>query len=181
MELHSSCSPSVATEAITIEHLTELVTGQIRRIRFPDKPTREDATQAAYLVGLELTDSMRTALPDEVLKRRMRDAALKEVRDARLPFIPVLLDSGAKVPDTGTEDPFQVADVSRAVGDFVSSLTPTQREVVDLVFWRGFKQAEVARDRGIARAAVNQVLSRVYCAGRVALPEYTPRDYAAAA
>ncbi|MFQ5790853.1 MAG: RNA polymerase sigma factor [Acidobacteriota bacterium] len=63
------------------------------------------------------------------------------------------------------------ARVRAAIRVFVRTLTPRQRFVVLCVFWRDMSQAEVARILRTSRAAVTQLLNRVYEKGRAMLQE----------
>lgn len=61
-----------------------------------------------------------------------------------------------------------------AVAQFMSSLTPRQRDVVRRVFWDEQSQASVARDLQVSRAAVNKMISGVLKLGRAMLAEFRP-------
>lgn len=53
-----------------------------------------------------------------------------------------------------------------SVREFVASLPPRQRRVIELMYWDGLSQAEAARTLGVSRAAVNALHSKVISRGR---------------
>ena len=61
------------------------------------------------------------------------------------------------------------ARVRTAVHELLKTLTPRQRFVIWCVFWRGMSRAHVARVLRTSRAAVTQLLNRIYEKGRRAL------------
>lgn len=60
------------------------------------------------------------------------------------------------------------------VREFVQKLPPRQRKVTEMVFWDGFSPAEAARALGISRAAVSDLLQKVYAKGKEELFTYKP-------
>jgi DNA-directed RNA polymerase specialized sigma24 family protein len=61
------------------------------------------------------------------------------------------------------------ARIRAAIEGFLKTLTPRQRFVIWCLLWRGMSQAHVARILRTSRAAITQLLNRVYEKGRRAL------------
>jgi RNA polymerase sporulation-specific sigma factor len=52
------------------------------------------------------------------------------------------------------------------VREFKDSLPPVQRKVVELIFWQGLSQAEVARQLQVNPSRITRILSRIIARGR---------------
>ncbi len=63
-------------------------------------------------------------------------------------------------------------EIEAAVQQFLDALPPRQRCVVELMYWGGMTQAEVARALGITPKAVNKLWKKACSKGRVALSAY---------
>ena len=83
--------------------------------------------------------------------------------------VPMAEAFGASAPDD-VEDAIIRSEngvrLRTAVPEFLKTLTPRQRFVIRCVFWRGMSQVHVARILRTSRAAVTQLLNRVYEKGR---------------
>ena len=153
-----------------------IVGSQVKRFRLR-ADQRDDASQAGYagfIGAVRRHDSSREVAFEHVAKRRVRDAILEELGVAR-PQLHVV-SAGADLPDRAAEELLEARETAAIVRTFVDGLTAVQREVVEAVYWDGFSQAEVARARGISRAAVTKTLNRVYAGGRVALAALRPAE-----
>lgn len=180
-----------------IEDHDPLVAATMRRLYTP-AGMREDAEQAArlaMLVALRRYDPARAtpfgayarkdvhrAVAEVVFDAsRRRDLQRSDGRDADTRHQPTVasLSRQALPPDVEAVDADDYRLVEErpaieAVRAFVDGLPLSQRRVVDLVFWEGLTKAEAARQLGISRAAVGQMLSRVYAQGREVLASHAP-------
>lgn len=94
--------------------------------------------------------------------RRRRTALSERVR------VSMGADLGANSVDpTGQFDP----DLVEHVRDLVSCLSPLDREIIELVYWEGFTQEEVATVLGKPSATIRSRLSRVRAVLRDQLAE----------
>lgn len=163
-----------------------LVERQLTRLRLRDRgvpeATREDARQSgilALLTAAKKFDGSAGVKFETVAVRRIRDAVLDEKigkrRERELKLAE--LDPTLKSHDRDLEK----VEIKVAIEDFMATLSPLQRAITRAVYWDDKTQAEVARERGVSRAAVNAVLDRVHAAGRIALAEMRPASQEATA
>jgi RNA polymerase sigma factor (sigma-70 family) len=77
------------------------------------------------------------------------------------------------IPDRSidTEDQFASEQTAQAVRSYLASLEPTDRTLVERVFWHDESQADVARAFGVSTAAVSKRMTRVLARGREALSD----------
>jgi RNA polymerase sigma factor (sigma-70 family) len=70
------------------------------------------------------------------------------------------------LPDSSAEE----AEVAAAVGRFANEEIPARQQyVVKQIFWKDRRQADVARELGVTRMAINDMVKRVTIRGRVSL------------
>ena len=174
--LSSSCRPPAdlipiiqaggagATGAMTrfVALFEHVVDGQVAKCHVPWQ-NREDAHQEGLLALLFAARAYDCACGvrfEVVAVRRIRDAVLGVCRSQ---VVVENHDDQAAVEE-------DLCDVF-AVRGFVVTLTPLQREIVYALHWERKSQAEVARERGTSRVAVNRALARVYAIGREIFPD----------
>ena len=93
-----------------------------------------------------------------------------------------LLESGRSGPlerDSSTdsrpiEEELEFTAAKAAVRQFVSSMPPHDRNIVESVFWHDASQAEVARSLGLSRMAITKRLKKIYRTGVSALAAFDP-------
>ena len=59
----------------------------------------------------------------------------------------------------GGEDDFTEYIRDERLAEAIKSLTPKQKEVIELIFWKGYTQKEVARELGCSQSSVSERLS----------------------
>lgn len=69
---------------------------------------------------------------------------------------------GDTVPGAEDAEPDIYEDEISVLHEAIATLDPRQRDLIRKVFWQDIKQVEIARDEGVAEAAVSQRLSRIY-------------------
>ncbi|CAG0970715.1 hypothetical protein ANRL3_01482 [Anaerolineae bacterium] len=72
------------------------------------------------------------------------------------------------------EHDLELAAAKSAVQQFVSTLPPSDRQLVESVFWHDVTQAEVARNLGLSRMAITKRLKKIYRTGANALAIFDP-------
>jgi len=160
-----------------------LVRATVRRVRTP-KPLCEDAAQAARegcLTALRNHNSARGAFATLALPHAY-GAAFR----AAFPDGPVDKDAP---PVGGTDDVETAADTDPAFDDalerataaaardvraFLDSLPPARRGDLIAHVVNGEPKADIARRRGVSRAAVGQGLARAFAEGADVLAEHRP-------
>lgn len=118
-------------------------------------------------LGAALGQSPR---PSELAKALDLDLSdVEEALAARGCFVPASLDrpvgEAGEMPLAellGAEDPAQAAAEARAVlGPVVSRLAPRDRRVIELRFFAGLTQREIAEDIGVTQMQVSRLLARI--------------------
>lgn len=66
----------------------------------------------------------------------------------------------------------EAEEACAAVGAFVKSLRPRDREIVFRIYWLGQTQADVARGLGVTRMAISQAMAKVAKLGRRRLASF---------
>lgn len=135
----------------------------------------EDARQAAWLGILEAFerfDPERGFPLGAFIRERVEGAIVDVMReDAREATMP-LSDFEATPNDPRKHE------MREAVQEYLESLTPRQRSVVQLVGLAGMSQADAARVLGITREAVNKLWQKACHKGQEMLDTYAPKDQA---
>lgn len=72
-------------------------------------------------------------------------------------------------PGADIDQLLAVADACRIIETFLQNLMPTDRELVERVFFLGQTQADVARHFKVSGAAISKRMTRITQKGRVAL------------
>lgn len=72
-------------------------------------------------------------------------------------------------PGADIDQLLAVADARRIIAGFLDDLMPTDRELVERVFFAGQTQAEVARHFKVSGAAISKRMNRITQKGRIAL------------
>lgn len=131
----------------------------------------EDVRQAGWLGFLE---ALKRFNPEKgfsigaFVRRRVEGAIKDAMREDARYFAPLLpLTDFEEMPSDSQEQ-----EIREAVQEFMASLTPRQRRVVELVGLEGMKQADAARELGISREAVNKLWQKACDKGRIALSAY---------
>ncbi len=144
-----------------------------RRQKATNPEWSEDARQAAWLGVLEALDRFDpergfpfTAFVGRRVKGAIVDATRPEWQ--YYDYAEPLSHFEAMPDDT------QKQEVQKAVQDFLDSLPPRQRSVVELVGLGGMKPADAARELGISREAVSQLWRKARSKGLVMLCDYAP-------
>ncbi len=75
-------------------------------------------------------------------------------------------------PAADAERVLEATELHDAVGRFVASLGPKDRELIERVYWQGETQSEVAREFQVSGAAISKRMTRIQAMGRVALSEH---------
>jgi DNA-directed RNA polymerase specialized sigma24 family protein len=83
-----------------------------------------------------------------------------------------LLERGSATSSRPIEEDCEFTAMKAAIRQFVSSLPPHDRDLVESVFWRDVSQAEAARSLGLSRMAITKRLKKIYRAGVSALATF---------
>lgn len=124
----------------------------------------EDVVQAAFVRLFSVWHRVRQESADAYVRQVLVNVFLSTKRGQRNRERPV-----AEVPDRATAD--TGADDRLAVGNALSSLTPSQRAVVVLRFWEGLSVAETSAALGVSEGTVKSQLHRAVTAMRPRLRE----------
>jgi RNA polymerase sigma factor (sigma-70 family) len=176
-----------------VDHFGDVIRKQVYSVIRPGhrrsgdqlKMDREDATNnavIALMAAVKKYDTDSAVAFEVVAARRIRDAVIDTVRPPTASQGTVMISLGEVDPEDENWEPADAAwhvDFDRVeaendlctVRQFVYGLPPKQREIVRDIHWHGKTQADVARMRGISRAAVTQTLNRVYREGRQVLAD----------
>src|SRR6478736_8966024 len=83
-------------------------------------------------------------------------------------FAPVSLDAPTGADDEaltqrlgGLDDGFDVAEARAVLAPLLARLTPRERKIVELRFFRGRTQAEIGREIGVTQMQVSRLLTRL--------------------
>ncbi len=83
-------------------------------------------------------------------------------------FAPVSLDAPTGADDEaltqrlgGMDDGFDVAEARAVLAPLLARLTPRERKIVELRFFRGRTQAEIGREIGVTQMQVSRLLTRL--------------------
>lgn len=75
-------------------------------------------------------------------------------------------------PFISMEDVLAADDAALAVRRFVRSLPSHQQDIILRSFWQGESQAQIARARGVSRAAICKNMTKILLQGRQTLSLY---------
>jgi len=92
-----------------------------------------------------------------------------EELSARFGFDSGSIHSSLRDSQPRPDEALERQEALRAVGDFVSSLTAREQEIVRRVFWGEETQTAVAAALGVSKMAVCKTLARIFERGRNAL------------
>lgn len=106
------------------------------------------------------------------------EEALWAMRVLSLPFS-VPLDEGLERRSEDDVEARIIDEENRlekrvAVRGFLHTLTRRQRFVIRCLFWREVSRADVARVLGVSRAAITQMLDRIFKQGRAYFQSHVP-------
>jgi DNA-directed RNA polymerase specialized sigma24 family protein len=85
-----------------------------------------------------------------------------------------LLEHASATSPRPIEEDCEFTAVKAAVRQFVSSLPPHDRDLVESVFWLDVSQAEAARSLGLSRMAITKRLKKIYRSGVSTLAAFDP-------
>jgi RNA polymerase sigma factor (sigma-70 family) len=141
----------------------------------------EDANQAAVLGFLEALlryDVQRGAtiatFARPFIKGAILDALYETAQHPPLLDVDDLADDDEPGRDDAHLGLADISDAASALRQFIAGLSREQQILLKRVFVDGATQADVARERGVTRAAINQTLAGIYRRGRLALRTYDP-------
>ena len=172
-------SPQAATALAAIfAAYRPLIKGTVSH-RVYNAALRADAEQEANIalyLAVSRFDLLRGTNFSAYAKRYVSGAVLNSVRANGVSHQWEALDTeliGDDQPDS--DDPITTA----AVREFVASLPEGKRRIVEAVYWEGRSQADVARELGVSRAAINKQLRSVFRQGQQQLAAFDPARYVA--
>jgi RNA polymerase sigma-B factor len=135
----------------------------------PPRPVQEAQTKIIGCQGELLQQLGRAPRPSEIAAHLGLELDLVvEALGANGCFAPVSLDAPAGADDEaltqrlGFDDHgFDVAEARAVLAPLLARLTPRERKIVELRFFRGRTQSEIGREIGVTQMQVSRLLTRL--------------------
>lgn len=152
------------------------IRGEVRR-HFRDlgwavRPPRSIQETQSKIIGCEselFQQYGRAPRPSEIAAHLgLEIDAVVEALGASGCFAPVSLDAANDSDDEalaqrlgGTDHGFDVAEARAVLAPLLARLTPRERKIVEMRFFRGCTQSEIGREIGVTQMQVSRLLSRL--------------------